>query len=102
MPTAYKDQFFRVDPGAPPTTPVPLTVERFEFIDEDDNGQILNYSGDTFDGVAITEVWPGDELTIELPDGTQVTYVGVTFYLATGSPVFTPTDGQVLQNGTFV
>lgn len=63
---------------------------------------IRNNSGDTFNGTPVTDVWVGDTLTIRLPDGTQVTYSGVTFYLASGSPVFTPTDGQVLQNGTFV
>jgi len=31
-----------------------------------------------------------------------VTYTGITFYLANGTQVFTPTDGQVLQNGTLV
>lgn len=102
MPTAYEDQFFTVDPGGPPAVGTPLVFQRVEFIDEDDNGLILNNSGDTFNGVAVTQVWQNDTLTVELPNGTQVTYTGVTFYLQTGPAVFTPTDGQVLQNGTFV
>ena len=102
MPTAYTDQFFTVDPGVPPAAGTPLTFSRVEYIDEDDNGEILNNSGDTFNGVNITQVWDGDTLTIELPDGSEVTYTGVTFYLESGPAVFTPTDGQVLQDGTFV
>ena len=102
MPTSYEDQFFTVDPGAPPSVGTPLTFAIVEFIDENDDGLILNNSGDTFNGVAITDVWRNDTLTIELPGGGQVTYTGVTFYLDGASAVFTPTDGQVLQNGTFV
>lgn len=102
MPTLYKDQFFRVDPGAPPPFGTALTVERAEYLDFDDNGQINPNTNDTFDGIAITAVWFNDRLRIELPDGTRVTYTGTTFYLATGDPVFTPNDGQVLQNGTYV
>ncbi|MGV6805161.1 MAG: Hint domain-containing protein, partial [Ruegeria sp.] len=37
-----------------------------------------------------------------VPGTGNVTYTGTTFYLADGSRVFTPTDGQVLQQGTFV
>lgn len=102
MPTAYTDQFFTVDPGNPPPAGTSLTFDRVEYIDSDDNGDIEPNAGDTYDGVEITSVWEGDELTIELPDGTQVTYEGVTFYLDSGPAVFTPTDGQVLQDGTFV
>ena len=50
----------------------------------------------------ITQVWQDDTLTINVPGVGNVTYTGVTFYLASGLAVFTPTDGQVLQNGTFV
>lgn len=102
MPTSYQDQFFTVDPGGPPSAGTPLTFQLVTFTDQDDDGLIRNNSGDTFNGTPVTDVWVGDTLTIRLPDGTQVTYSGVTFYLASGSPVFTPTDGQVLQNGTFV
>ncbi|GAA6175131.1 Hint domain-containing protein [Sulfitobacter pacificus] len=102
MPTAYEDQFFTVDPGAPPASGTPLTFQRVEFIDEDDDGNIETGTGDTFNGVTVTQVWEGDTLTVNVPGVGNVTYEGVTFYLSSGSPVFTPTDGQVLQNGTFV
>lgn len=102
MPTAYEDQFFTVDPGNPPASGTPLTFQRVEFIDEDDDGNIESGTGDTFNGVTVTQVWPGDTLTVNVPGVGNVTYTGVTFYLSTGTPVFTPTDGQVLQDGTFV
>jgi hypothetical protein len=103
VPTAYEDQFFTIDPGNPPAVGTALTFARVEFIDEDDNGQILQNSGDTWDGNAITSVWPGDTITINVPGVGNITYTGVTFYFGGGLPsVFTPTDGQVLQNGTFV
>ncbi len=102
MPTAYEDQFFTVDPGAPPAVGTTLTFQRVEFIDEDDDGNIETGTGDTFNGTVITRVWQDDTLTVNVPGVGDVTYTGVTFYLASGSPVFTPTDGQVLQDGTFV
>lgn len=102
MPTLYKDQFFRVDPGNPPPTGTALAVERGEYLDADDNGQINFNTNDTFNGIAITAVWRNDRLRIELPDGSRVTYTGTTFYLASGAPVFTPNDGQVLQDGIYI
>lgn len=103
MPTTYKDQFFRVDPGNPPAGGTALTVERAEFIDDNDNGQINPNTGDTFQGIQITSVWFNDTLTINVPGVGNVTYTGTTFYLANGDPaVFTPRDGQALQDGTFV
>ncbi|WP_432817266.1 Hint domain-containing protein [Sulfitobacter sp. JB4-11] len=103
MPTAYKDQFFTVDPGNPPAVGTALTFQRVEFIDEDDDGDIRTSSGDTWNGNAIERVWQNDTLTINVPGVGNVTYTGVTFYFVNGDPaVFTPTDGQVLQNGTFV
>lgn len=102
MPVTYKDQFFTVDPGSPPAFGTALTFQRLEYTDEDDDGNIETGTGDTFNGVIITQVWQDDTLTINVPGVGNVTYTGVTFYLASGSPVFTPTDGQVLQNGTFV
>ena len=103
MPTTYKDQFFTVDPGNPPPVGTALNFQRFEYIDADDDGLIEPNAGETFDGTLITSVWENDSLTVNVPGLGNITYTGVTFYLADGRPaVFTPTDGQVLQNGTFV
>ena len=102
MPTLYKDQFFTIDPGNPPARGTPLSVQRAEFVDFDDNGQIDANGLDTFQGIVVTAVWFNDTITVRLTDGSRVTYTGTTFYLASGAPVFTPTDGQVLQEGTFV
>ena len=101
MPTIYKDQFFRIDPGNRPPFGTALTVERATYVDFNDNGQINSGPGDTFNGIAITAVWRNDSITINVLGVGNIRYVGTTFYLASGAPVFTPTDGQVLQNGTF-
>ena len=98
----FKDQFFTVDPGAPPGVGTFLSFDRVQFGDNDNNNLIQPNTGDTLNGVQITSVWNGDELTINVPGVGNITYIGVTFYLASGPAVFTPTDGQVLQNGTFV
>ncbi|QUJ76098.1 Hint domain-containing protein [Sulfitobacter albidus] len=100
MPTTYKDQFFEIDPGTSPAPGTPVTVFRAQMTDVNDNGLIDDNDNDLFNGVQITRVWEGDTLTVNVPGVGTVTYTGTTFYLATGNPVFTPTDGQVLQNGT--
>ncbi len=102
MPTAYEDQFYTIDPGNAPAGGTPVTFQRVEFIDTDDDGLIRPNTGDTYNGVQVTSVWQNDTLTINVPGVGNVTYTGVTFYLASGPAVFTPTDGQVLQDGTFV
>lgn len=102
MPITYKDQFFTVDPGAAPPFGTALTVSRGTYVDFDSNGQINPNANDTFNGILITSVWRNDTLTVNVPGVGNITYTGTTFYLASGAPVFTPTDGQVLQNGTFV
>lgn len=106
MPTTHTDQFFVLDPanpGANGTVPgTTLTVESFDIVDQNDDDLINRLNGDSVDGSDITSSFFNDMVTIELPDGSQVTYTGVTFYLADGREVFTPTDGSVLQQGTFV
>ncbi|MGJ8617105.1 MAG: Hint domain-containing protein [Sulfitobacter sp.] len=102
MPTAYEDQFYTIDPGNAPPVGTAVTFQRVEFIDNNDNGLIQPNTGDTYDGVQVTSVWQNDTVTINVPGVGNVTYTGVTFYLASGPAVFTPTDGQVLQDGTFV
>ncbi|KIC40453.1 type I secretion protein [Ruegeria sp. ANG-R] len=112
MPTTYTDQFFEIDPANPGANGTvvgsTLNVQVFDIVDHDDDGLINRLDpagggvGDTVDGSDITSSFFDDMVTIELPDGSQVTYTGVTFYLADGREVFTPTDGKVLQSGTFV
>lgn len=102
MPTTYNDQFFVMDPGNAPAGGTPLTVENFSFVDQNDDGLISTTAGDTFNGFTITSVWVGDTVTMNVPGVGNVTITGVTFYVAGGPAVFTPTDGTVLQNGTFV
>ncbi|WP_120503321.1 Hint domain-containing protein [Sulfitobacter mediterraneus] len=103
MPTSYKDQFYTIDPGNPPASGTAVSFTRQTFTDANDDGLIQPNVGDTFEGTQVTSVWQNDSVTINVPGVGNVTYTGTTFYLAGGLPaVFTPTDGQVLQNGTFV
>ncbi|WP_170765438.1 Hint domain-containing protein [Ruegeria lacuscaerulensis] len=112
MPTTYTDQFFILDPanpGANGTAPgTALTFQNLDIVDHNDDDLINRLdppgggTGDSVDGSDITASYFNDVVTIQLPGGAQVTYTGVTFYLADGREVFTPTDGQVLQNGTFI
>ncbi|NOD93888.1 type I secretion protein [Ruegeria sp. HKCCD4884] len=102
MPTTYRDQFYTFDPANPPPVGTAIAVASFDFTDVDDDNEIDAPSGDTVNGQDVTSSWPGDTVTINVTGVGNVTYVGTTFYLADGSRVFTPTDGQVLQPGTLV
>ena len=102
MPTTYIDQFFAMDPANPPTAGTTLTVQKLNFIDQNDDGDIDRFDNDSVNGQDVTNSWPGDTVTINVPGVGNVTYTGTTFYLADGTRFFTPTDGQVLQSGTFV
>lgn len=105
MPTTYNDQFFEIDPFSPPTAGTALTVTNLVIVDQDDDDDIESAGGDTVGGFDVTDSWPGDTVTIELADGTQITYTGITFYVDDGGTqreFFTPTDGQVLQDGNLV
>lgn len=72
----------------------------FTLIDQNDDFDFDRFNGDSVDGFDITSSWPGDVVTINVPGVGSVSYTGTTFYLSDGRQVFTPTDGQVLQNGT--
>lgn len=102
MPTSYTDQFFIIDPFSPPPAGTPMTFFSYDFIDQNDDGDIDANDNDSIDGQDVTSSWPGDTVTVNVPGVGNVTYTGVTLYLADGRQVFTPTDGQVLQNGTLV
>lgn len=100
MPTTYTDQFYVMDPGNPPDRGTTLTVETYDFIDEDENAFISPSGNDSFDGSDITDVWVDDRILVVI-DGSRVWITGVTFYTADGRAVFTPTDGTVLEDAVF-
>lgn len=107
MPTTYQDQFYEIDPGTEPPPGISLTVVDLVMVDNDDDNLIEASTNttpdpDTVDGVRVESVWPGDTITIERADGTQVTYTGTTFYLIDGRRFFTPTDGSILEPGVLV
>jgi len=102
MPTTYTDQFFTFDPANPPPAGTAVTFVTRTLTDENDDGDIDRFDEDSIGGVDIFQSWPGDTVTINVPGVGNVTYTGITFYLDDGGRVFTPTDGQVLQNGTLV
>lgn len=102
MPTTFNDQFFVMDPYAPPPAGTSLIAQRFDAVDNNNDGDIDRFNKDSIDGVDITNSYPGDTVTVELSGGSEVTYTGITFYLADGREVFTPTDGGTLQDATFV
>ncbi len=102
MPTTYVDQFWILDPFAPPPAGTVLTVSTFNIVDNNDNNLINRFSNDRIDGSDIQASYTGDTVTVTLPGGGTATITGVTFYLADGRQVFTPTDGSVLQTATLV
>lgn len=101
MPTSHFDQFFLMDPANPPAVGTTLTPNFLEMIDQNDDGDIDRFNNDMVNGSDVTASWPGDTVTISTPSG-NITYFGTTFYTADGARYFTPTDGQVMQEGTFV
>ena len=102
MPTTYSDQFWILDPYAPPPSGSVLTVQTYDLDDFDDDLDFSAAGGDTLNGVDITGVYNGDTVTVQLGSGATVTVTGVTFYLANGQRMFTPSDGSVLEDATFL
>lgn len=102
MPATYSDQFFLIDPYSPPPAGTAMNFSNFNLTDQNDDNDFDSFDNDSIDGSDITSSYPGDTVTINVPGVGNVTYTGVTFYLADGRQVFTPNDGQVLQNGTLV
>ena len=100
MPTTFNDQFYVIDPYAPPPVGTTLVAQRFDLVDQNDDGDIDRFNNDSIDGWDVTNSYPGDTVTVNMSGGSTVTYTGTTFYLADGREVFTPTDGQILQTGT--
>lgn len=102
MPTSYTDQFYTFDPANPPAGGTSESFVLYSMTDQNDDGDVDRFDGDSVNGSDVQASYPGDTITMNIPGVGNVTYVGTTFYLANGERVFTPTDGQVLQNGTFV
>lgn len=112
MPTSYNDQFYQMNPFVPPPRGRQLEVQFLEFVDQNDDGRITQNAGDTLNGYPIEYVFAGDTVTVDLSDGTRVTYTGTTFGVdTTGSNnirfYFSPTsvstgdDPVFLKPGTF-
>jgi len=101
MATTYIDQFFVMDPGNPPAYGTALSVAKYNIVDQNDDNWVSTGVGDTVDGLTVTSVWVGDKITVMM-GGVSKTITGVTFYRSGGAAVFTPTDGTVLDNATFV
>lgn len=102
MPTTYLEQFFAIDPSAPPGSGTSLDVQQLDLVDWQNNNVINtnNNNGDRIDGSDIRQMYPGDTITV-IMRGQTVTITGVTFYLADGRVLFTPTDGTRLYDATF-
>ena len=100
MPTTYTDQFYIIDPYNPPPFGTALNFTRFDLVDQNDDGDIDRFDNDMVDGQDVTSSWPGDTVSVNVPGIGVITYTGITFYLADGRQVFTPTDGKVLYDGT--
>lgn len=97
MPTTYTDQFFLIDPESPPAAGTELDVQYLDFTDTNDNGKMQKGGTDSVDGSDIVRISVGDTITVTM-NGSTVTITGVTFYLADGRALFTPTDGTRLYN----
>ncbi len=100
MPFSFYDQFFLIDPAAPPGVGSLLDVNYFQVTDENDNGKIHKSGDDSIDGSDIIWVSNGDTITVVM-GGSTVTITGATFYLADGRTVFSPTDGTRLYSATY-
>ncbi|WP_226780101.1 Hint domain-containing protein [Oceaniglobus trochenteri] len=96
----FNDQFFTFDPANPPTGSS-VTFSRLDLTDANNDGDVDRFNSDSVNGSDVVRSYPGDTVTIATGSG-NVTYTGITFYTADGGRYFTPTDGQVLQNGTVV
>jgi hypothetical protein len=102
MATSYTDQFYFIDASAPPAAGTPIAFSLLSITDQNDDGDFDRFNNDSVSGLDIRRSWPGDTITVNVPGVGNVTYTGTTFELQGGGAVFTPTDGQVLRNGTFV
>ncbi|MGB5559992.1 MAG: Hint domain-containing protein [Paracoccaceae bacterium] len=75
---------------------------KYTLIDQNNDNDFDRFNNDSVNGSDIRQSYPGDTVTVNVPGVGNVTYTGITFYLASGQVVFTPNDGQALEDGTFV
>lgn len=99
MPTTFTDQFLVIDPFSPPPNGTAMTCVNYTLTDQNDDLDFDRFDNGSVNGSDITSSYPGDTVTIFVPRAGNLTYTGITFYLANGQVLFTPNDGQVLQNG---
>lgn len=101
MPTTYTDQFWAIDPSAPPPVGTTLNTQFLSIVDQNNNGLINRSNNDSIDGSDIRSSYSGDTLTVIDKDGVTVTITGTTFYLRDGRVLFTPEDGSKLTTSTY-
>ena len=95
MPITFYDQFYEVDPYAPPPVGTTLGVLYLEVNDDNANNNVNSMSTDTIDGELINSILWNTKLTVNM-FGSDVTITGAIFYLADGRILFSPTDGTRL------
>ena len=101
-PVRHTDQFWVLDPAVPPKPGTLLEPREMTFTDQGGDGLISRAGLDRIDGHPVTHVWNGDIVTVKIAGQGLVTVKGVTIYAKGMAPVFTPTDGTVLQDAEFV
>lgn len=101
MPATYIDQFFIIDPANPPSRGATLTVQKYNLTDQNDDDLISTGVGDLVNGQTVTAVYVGDRIRINM-NGVNQWVTGVTFYVSGGPAIFTPTDGTILSDATFI
>ena len=74
MPTSYFDQFFILDPAAPPAPGTVLNKSFFEIIDQNNNGLIQRNGADSVNGFDIIRV-----VDIEMSDIRYLKVFGFFF-----------------------
>ncbi|MBB5721157.1 hypothetical protein FHS72_000764 [Loktanella ponticola] len=102
MATTFSDQFFIIDTIYSPPFGTALVPVIYELVDENDDGFIDFAGADRIDGNDVLYTYQTDSVTINVPGEGDITYFGATFLLSNGVVMFSPTDGQALQAGTFV
>jgi Hint domain-containing protein len=100
----YTDQFYVIDPGNPPAAGTVLSVFKTEMTDSNEDWVINTRAsaGDLVNGGTVNRVWVNDTVTVNVAGTGDITITGVTFYIDGQPALFTPTDGTVLQDATFV